>query len=214
MHSSSRIVFAEDLVGAAPWQPGVLAAERRSGLERRADGRDAAPRDFEAGVREGFQRGVRHAREQLEPVHAHQAAELAARADALLGALTEQIASLQQSLADDVTELAVEIARSAVGATLRIRGEVIGPVVAEALTAIVEEHGKPVVRLHPDDLARVGDRLGALLAARDVELVSDPSLRPGGCVVDTARASVDATVQTRWRRALQAIGRGDEWIDA
>ncbi len=146
-------------------------------------------------------------------MHARQAAELAARADALLGALTEQIASLQQSLANDVTELAVEIARSAVGATLRIRGDVIGPVVAEALTAIVEEHGKPVVRLHPDDLARVGDRLGALLAARDVELVSDPSLLPGGCVVDTARASVDATVQTRWRRALQAIGRNDEWID-
>ena len=29
MPSSSRIVFAEDLVGAAPWQPRTLEGERR-----------------------------------------------------------------------------------------------------------------------------------------------------------------------------------------
>jgi flagellar biosynthesis/type III secretory pathway protein FliH len=35
----------------------------------------------------------------------------------------------------------------------------------------------------------------------------------GGCVIETPRASVDATLQTRWRRTLAAIGRDDDWVD-
>jgi flagellar biosynthesis/type III secretory pathway protein FliH len=50
--------------------------------------------------------------------------------------------------------------------------------------------------------------------ARGAQLVPDASVLPGGCRVETPRQAVDATVQTRWRTALAALGRDDAWIEA
>jgi flagellar biosynthesis/type III secretory pathway protein FliH len=36
----------------------------------------------------------------------------------------------------------------------------------------------------------------------------------GGCRIDTPKASVDATLKTRWQRALAALGKQDTWVDA
>jgi flagellar biosynthesis/type III secretory pathway protein FliH len=45
------------------------------------------------------------------------------------------------------------------------------------------------------------------------QLVADPGVGPGGCIIDTPRANVDGTLATRWRRSLAAIGRDDEWVE-
>lgn len=219
--SSSRIVPAEDLVGAARWQPGVLECERRSDTARRGGGRRTddtppAPRAYDDGVRDGLARGIEQGLEQARGESAAaqraQCEAIATRADALLANLTAQLAGLQQSLGDEVTGLAVEIARSAIGATLRLRSECVAPAVAEALAALVDEQARPVLRVSPEDATLLGEHLAPLLAARGATLVPDRSVSPGGCIVETARASVDATIQTRWRRALAAIGRDDEWV--
>jgi flagellar assembly protein FliH len=224
MPSSSRIVFAEDLVGAAPWQPGALvrhADVRNDGLStsqrRRSDLRAAESPTYEDGMRDGLAQGIaqglaRAKRDFAEDERARREA-FAHRADGLVVALTVQLAALQQTAADEVTALAVEIARSALGGALRVQTERVVPVVAEALAAIADEHGRPVVRLHPDDIALAGEPLAALLAAHGAQLAPDPALTPGGCLVETARAGVDATLQTRWRRALAALGVDGEWVE-
>jgi flagellar assembly protein FliH len=221
MHSSSRIVFAEDLVGAAPWTPGTLEGDRRAGTDRRAgserrrhDVRAPESPTYEDGLRDGHARSLEQARLEAAEAMRLQREAFAARADALLDTLTAQLAGLQQSVADDVVGLATEIARSAVGSALRIRPDRVVTVVVDALAAIVDDHARPVLRLHPDDAARVAEALAPALAARGAQLVPDPTLTPGGCRVETGRAGVDATLQTRWRRALAAIGRDDEWIEA
>lgn len=227
--SSSRIVFAEDLVGASLWQPGVLECDRRSGLDRRGGPRrhtDPEPEEppgpsYEDGVRDGlaqgieqgYARAVEQARQEAADAQREQLQAIAARADLLVSSLTEQLARLQQALADEVTTLAVEIARSAVGASLRLRAEIIAPVASDALAALVDDHGRPVIRVNPEDATLLGEHLEPLLAARGATIVPDPSVSPGGCIAETARASVDATIQTRWRRALAAIGRDDEWVE-
>jgi len=223
MPSSSRIVFAEDLVGAAPWQPGSLednrrgGADRRRGFERRRDEEPPPPPPepgYEDGLRDGTARGLAQAHREMEQRERERIAALAQRADALLGAMTAQLASLQQGFADEVVALAVAIARSAVGSALSLRPDRVIPVVTEALEALADEQGRPVVRLHPDDAALLGEALGPLLAARGAQLVADEAVPAGGCVVETPRASVDATLPTRWRRAVAAIGRDDEWVDS
>ena len=220
MPSSSRIVFAEDLAEAAPWLPGALEGARAGLRERLAAGaeRDApdatrAP-TYEDGLRDGYARGLEEAR--LEAAHARrlESEALARRADALLGALTGQLAEVQQAYADEVVSLAVEVARSAFGAALRVRDDAVVPAVVAALAALGDEHATATIRLHPDDAALVGEQLAPMLAARGAQLVADDSVEAGGCRVDTARSSVDATVATRWRRALAALGRDDAWVEA
>ena len=217
MPSSSRIVFAEDLGEASPWNPGPLAGgrppgERRAALERR--GEPPPGPTYEDGLRDGYARGLEEARLRLEAERRAEAEADAKRLDALVGSLGTGLAEVQQSLAGELTALAVEIARSAFGAALRVREDAVEPAVQAALAALVGDHARPVLRLHPDDLARVGERLAPMLEARGVQLVPDAALLPGGCRVETPRGSVDATVQTRWRRALAALGRDDDWVDA
>jgi flagellar assembly protein FliH len=221
MPSSSRIVFAEDLAEAAPWTPGALEGARRGLRERLAaaeDGADAPapPRTptYEDGLRDGYARGLEEARGEAERARRLESEAFARRADGLLAALTAQLAEVQQAYADEVVGLAVEIARSAFGAALRVRDDAVVPAVAAALAAIGEDLAKPVIRLHPDDAALVAEQLAPMLAARGAQLVADDAIAPGGCRVDTVRASVDATVATRWRRALAALGRDDEWVQA
>jgi flagellar assembly protein FliH len=216
MHSSSRIVFAEDLVGAAPWRPARIVGERPGGRDRRpgepAGGRPSPT--YEDGLRDGLAQGLAQARAQVEDAHRAALGAAAARADALVAALDAELAALRDGVADDLVGLATEIARSAFGAALRLRDDAVVPAVVAALGAIVDGDARPVLRLHPDDAALVGEQLAPLLAARGVQLVPDESIACGGCRVDTARAAVDATVRTRWRRALTAIGRDDDWIEA
>jgi flagellar assembly protein FliH len=218
MPSSSRIVFAEDLPETAPWRPGEIAGAALRPNGRRAvepaPGAARAAPTYEDGLREGHARGLEAARRETREARRREAEAIAARADALLGAFTAQLAEVQHTHAEEVVELAVEIARSAFGAALRVRDDAVAPAVVAALGAIAETHATPTVRLHPDDAALVGERLAPLLAARGAQLLVDETIAVGGCRVDTARASVDATVATRWRRALAAIGRDDAWVEA
>jgi flagellar assembly protein FliH len=216
--SSSRIVFAEDLAKAAPWKPGPLGGQHPD-RKGQAPSPQAAPAGtpiepgFEDGLREGFEKGLHHAQQMTAEAVRAQHLEFAQRADALIAALTDQLATLQQSVAESVIELAVEIARSATGAAIRIDADLVSPAVQEALAAIVDEHARPTVRVNPYDASLMSEHLAPMLASRGAHLVPDPTISRGGCRVDTTRASVDASVQTRWQYALAALGRNDSWVD-
>ena len=100
-----------------------------------------------------------------------------------------------------------------VRATVAVRRDHLVPVVQEALAALVDETARPVVSLHPDDVAPVAERLDALLQRRGGALVADPALSPGDCRVQTSATRVDATLARRWQRALGTIGRHEDWIE-
>ena len=216
--SSSRIVFAEDLAGASPWKPGPLgnkpAAARTGGMPPRGfevpD--DPPPPGYEEGLREGFEKGLAHARQMTSDAVQAQHEEIAAQGAQLLGAFTQQLAALQHSMAEAVTSLAIEIARSATGVAVRLDLDLVSPAVHNALAAIIDEHARPTVRLNPYDASLVGEHLAPALAARGAHLVPDSTIGRGGCRVDTSRASVDATLKTRWHKALAALGCQDEWV--
>jgi flagellar assembly protein FliH len=57
----------------------------------------------------------------------------------------------------------------------------------------------------------MGGALRETLASPVPELVADPTISPGGCVVETAATSVDATVEKRWARAVGNLGMNVPW---
>jgi flagellar assembly protein FliH len=219
MPSSSRIVFAEDLAGASPWKPGPLGGMGQGTGAASGRGFDApvdeppAP-GYEEGLQEGFEKGLAHAREMTADALQAQHNEIAQQGAQLIESMTAQLAALQQSMAEAVTALAVEIARSATGAALRLDIDLVSPAVQEALDAIIDEHARPTVRLNPYDASMLSDHLAPALATRNAHLVPDGSVGRGGCRIDTPKASVDATLKTRWQRALAALGKQDTWVDA
>ncbi len=164
-----------------------------------------------AGFAQGRETGARETREAMEEAIRRTAEETGIRMAQLLQGMREQVQRSEAMMAEQVMELACELARQVLRQELRNPVSHLVPVVAEAVSQLVDD-GLPVtVRLHPDDLAQLRDGMTGVFGNRAVELVEDPSLSPGGCLVDTPSTKVDARIEKRWARAIGNLGMTAEW---
>ncbi len=224
--SSSRIIGAEQLTEVRPFTLGDLKGQRtgaaRVGFAARAAAAAPEPPQEDdpafvagraLGLREGVRQGAEAAQQRYAREHAQaRAAELArleARACGIADAFDEQLRALREGLADEVVALAIELARQTVRRTLITEPGLIVEVAREAIAALIDERSSFSLHLHPDDVAEVDAALAPALHARAATIVPDPSIAVGGCRIVSSGAEVDATVGTRWRRTLAAIGRPD-----
>ena len=60
--------------------------------------------------------------------------------------------------------------------------------------------GDAVVRLHPDDIATAGGDF-----ARDLTILADPTVEPGGCIVEIGACTIDAQISTALDRVREAL---------
>jgi flagellar biosynthesis/type III secretory pathway protein FliH len=198
----SRVVKAGQ--GTAPWPKRRisaaewLGAERAEALVASAEAEAGAVRRAAAGVRaaafeEGRTEGLRAA-----------GAEVAERLVALAEAQGRWLARAEVEALD----LAVEMARRIVGQELRCDPSAVGAGAVAALRAAGRRRSLRV-RLHPDGVAHVRERIGALMdgaAGGALELVADPALSPGDVVVETEAGQVDGRIARRldaFRTALE-----------
>jgi flagellar biosynthesis/type III secretory pathway protein FliH len=145
-------------------------------------------------------------------------AAVAAEAEAMLGRYAASIKALDKAIqqtskppVDDLVELAMVIAREIVGRELVTDRDHLVATLDEALSLAGDEHPGAVVRMNSDDVAYMKERHGDALAGLDV--VADPKLAPGGCVIETARAVVDASIEAKMaavRKAVAAALAGGE----
>lgn len=142
-------------------------------------------------------------------------AEAAAEADrlrALGDNLRQNLNTLDQEIAEELLAVAVEIASQVLRRTLQLRPELLLPVIREAVAALPLHHGHPALYLNPDDANLVRTHLGEQLAHNGWRIIEDSNITVGGCRIESGASEVDATLETRWRRALDAIGIDGDWL--
>ncbi len=118
-----------------------------------------------------------------------------------------------QRIADQLLATAVEIANQMMRQSLRIKPELLLPIVKEAIATLHPHQGHPALFTHPDDAALIRSHLGEQLAHNNWRIIEDDTLTPGGCRVELGASEVDATVETRWRRVIESIGISQEWLN-
>lgn len=157
----------------------------------------------EEGHAAGYEEGLAQARADNQAT-AEQLAQLVTAMDQALDALDGDIAT-------ELATLALALARQLAGAALTARPEAVAATVREALQHM--PHNKVRVRLNPEDIALVREHLADQLEHGHHQLVDDPGVARGGCVLEAAGCEVDATLQTRWRRIVEGLGRDDSSWD-
>jgi flagellar assembly protein FliH len=136
-----------------------------------------------------------------------------ARLERLIAVFGDHAAVHEQQLADEVLDLALVFARQMVGQALAVRRELVLPIVASALAQLPQATRHIELHLDPADVALVRSVIPADHPGPPVSIVPDAKVGPGGCIVDTEQASVNATTASRWRRLLAGLGRSDDWLE-
>lgn len=158
------------------------------------------------GYAEGYQRGNEEAADRALQFMQEREARLRDALDALASAAAA-CNERQRAAIDDIEESIVsaifDLAETVVGRELSHTRTPGRDALARALS-LAKTHGPAVARLHPQDLETVGD-LSELVPGRTIELVGDPSVEPGGCILEAGAQRVDAQIGTAIARAKQAL---------
>ncbi|MEO5819671.1 MAG: FliH/SctL family protein [Vicinamibacteraceae bacterium] len=164
--------------------------ERLAGLER-----EAFTKGYAQGERAGLEAGGKRAEAMLRRI----------------GQTIEELSGLRQTL---ITETEREMVQLALILARRVvhREVTLDPELAAALAHVALErlgtNTPATVRLNPEDYTIVAQD-SARWGGQTVTVVPDPSISRGGCLVESAFGSVDATIERQFDELSQALFGGD-----
>lgn len=199
---NSHFIRKEDLSAYQRWEIGAIG-ERAARLDpgvRLPTAGDLQAMQEEV-IREGYNAGLEEAQAQ------------AARLAAVLQNIEDASQAMQERLADEILELTLDIANQIVRTSLKVRPELILPLVRDAVQALPAVQGEPMLVLNPADADFVRERLAEELERGHWRIAADAALPPGGCRIESAGGDVDATLGKRWSRVMEALGKEHVWLD-
>lgn len=208
---SSEIISRERLSAWQRWELGALSGGASvANYPAQADtaatgGQNQLALETANAMAEARAAGYAEGREQAAAEHA--------RLAVLVHALSQGVGDHEQRLADEVLDLALLLARQMVGEALTVRREFLLPAVSAALRQLPHATMRIEIVLNPSDLPLVQAFIGAEPLGDRCHLSAHPAMAPGGCRIETEQCEVDATVPSRWKRLLAALGRSNEWLE-
>ena len=213
--SYTRFIPREELGQVQPWQPGNFGAPQyRPG---HGEQRPKGPSEqewlarIETASQQAYEEGYRDGMAALEGFKKTHTAQVSARVGQLVQSFDAQWAQLEDQMAQAVSRSAVLLARQVLRTELGTQPALVQAVATEALNAVLMSARQVLVRVHPDDLPLVAEGAGEALQARGARLQADPSIQRGGCSVESDAGTIDATIENRWARAVQALGHALPW---
>lgn len=213
----SRFIPREEIEGVSAWRfaavdgsedtPPALAdapaAEPPANEALLAEAREQA---YAEGFRHGHDAGAQSVREAMEASMRRTAEETAVRMAQLLRTTREHLKHSEHEISRHILDIAVDLARQVVRRELVQNPAQLQGVVSEAMAQLIDDGLPATVRMNPADLALMKGALLETLGEPRPELVADATISPGGCVLESATNSVDATVEKRWLRAIGNLG--------
>lgn len=172
---------------------------------------EALAQAFAQGEAKGQSETALQWQQKLDDYIAGEGGEAARHMDTLARNFERGLMQAQKDMAQSVLALACEVARQVVRRELQADPQALLAVVNEALDALVQDSQPCVVRLHPDDEARLGDTLRANAGDRLVQWIADRDVQPGGCQIEQNGKRIDGSLQSRWQRALAPLGVESDW---
>ena len=220
MRNYTRFIPGEEISAVEQWDFGavdtravLLAAQVKVQQATTERAQDEALR--QQGFAQGFEQGRAHAvveaQRQMADFVTQQGQSTGQQMARLFEQAQAQLAAAEQTLAQGVLEIACELARQVLRRELATDTAALQPVLREALGLLMADGKSTVVRLNPSDRDTLANGAPNELANLALTLVADPSITPGGCVIESAGTVVDATVQKRWLRAIGTLGLTMPW---
>lgn len=181
----------------APPPPDLVAIERAKLEAARSEG-------YAAGVTAGRTEGEANVESERAALHG------------LIASLNQLVHDFEQGLADEVLSMSLELSKLIVRDAIKVKPEIILGVIHEAISSLPGLDEQTAIHVNPADAALLRDigKSDQALAELSWKVIEDPQVERGGCRLETATTEVDATLETRWRRVIAALGRDDAWVES
>lgn len=125
-----------------------------------------------------------------------------------------EVARANELIASDMLDLSLDLAKAMLKTALKVRPELIVPIVREAIHYLPTLQQPALLHLHPDDAQIIVTHMGDEINTAGWRLVEDSHMERGGCRVETASNQVDATAPVRWQRIAAALGKESDWLES
>jgi len=186
---------------AALEHPDALKLKMPTAAALEAIHQQAHQEGFQSGFVEGGQAGKAQAQDDLK------------RLQALLAKVTEEISDFEQALGNDLLALALEMSRQMLRQALKVKPELLLPIVRSAMESMPQNTPHPHLHLHPEDAALVRASMQTEMTQGGWKIIEDPRIVRGGCRIETPTSETDATIENRWQRLAAALGQDSSWLD-
>lgn len=188
--------------------------ERRRGSRRRGyrriDDRNLVSRAQEesenikkSAFEEGYRLGLEKANADLENFRNEFVCFMNARKDVF------------EYIAPDILEISVDIARTIIKKELESDPQVLLNTIIDVLKKVSKNESKIVIKVHPHSAQFIKDTLPNITYEYGIDtkinILADPSIDNGGCVLQTNNGIVDASINTQLeiiKKALKEINPG------
>ncbi|MET0622010.1 MAG: type III secretion system stator protein SctL [Pyrinomonadaceae bacterium] len=182
------------------------AVVKRAVAEARAEARRILS-DANREAEELRERAAREARELREAAYDEGREAALAELNFILLEAHERRDAALTGAERDVLRLAVKLAEKIIGREIGRDDATLADIVSAALRHARQQESL-TVRVNPADLPRVQahrERLDPSGRARFIDLVADPRVGPGGCVIEGESGTVDARLDTQLRVLERAL---------
>lgn len=132
------------------------------------------------GYQVGYQEGKQNATIEMETILQH--------LHALMVKFEEELQHIDQTIAQELLELAIEFARKIVTQSLELKPELIIPVIQEAIQYLPSVTQPLHITLHPEDAAQVRIQLENQLSHSKWKIYEHNLIERGGCKVEAGVA--------------------------
>lgn len=199
---------------SAPFKPWELASFAEADLKQvRLPTAEAIENIQRQAHQEGYEAGFAEGREAGYREGGQQASAEAERVSVLLGGIETALHQIEKTTSEELLNLALEVSRQMLRHALKVRPELLLPIVRSVMESLPQHSQHPHLHIHPEDAELVRQHLPTELTLGGWKVVEDPRIERGGCRVETAAATVDATLANRWRIVAAALGNDMSWLD-
>lgn len=170
----------------------------------------------EEGYRAGYAEGEQRARDEEQKARdaEQKASAEAQRLAEMISALDLELQQVDQQVAQNLLDLSLEIARQMLQQALKVKPELLLGVVREAISDLPHFNQHAHLVVHPADAVLLRANMGEQLNHTGWKILEDAQMERGGCRVETAHSQIDATLSTRWKRVVSAIGQDSTWLES
>lgn len=173
-----------------------------------AQGKEAG---FEAGYQEGREQGYQDGLTQGNAEGKKQGIEegqieIAAKAQvwsSLAEQLSEPLRELDEHVEKQLVNIAAQLAEAVIGVELEMRPEIILHTLKESVAALPIAEAGCNIQLNPSDAALIKEVYGdEELVDRGWQIIEEPTVEPGGCIVESRTSAIDQTLKERIKFTL------------